>query len=149
MRRSCFRFFHGGRQTSKVTSKISSSSNNFSDTPSSSNKPFLAITAALASGSLASYYLKEKVDKKRLLLEEINENHFNNNLQKRFNKYASIDVYGKGDDEMRMTVYDLFRAILNKPELTDEKLEKLIPENIQWFKENGSPNEVTFSITEY
>ena len=115
----------------------------------SSNKPFFTITAVLGAGTLASIYIKKKVEGNKALSDEINENYFNDNLQKRFNKYATIDIYGEGDDEKRMTIYDLFRAILNKPELTDDKLDKLIKPNLDWFEEKGSPNKVTFSITEY
>lgn len=88
------------------------------------------------------------------LAEESNENHFNINLQKRFNKYATINIYGEGDDELRMTIFDLFRSILNRSDLSDEILKKLVPKNIEWFNENGKNIETgvsdpTFSITEY
>lgn len=103
---------------------------------------------------------RESVKQKKKLADEANENHFNINLQKRFNKYATIDHYGEGDDEFRMTIFDLFRSILNKDksDLTDERLKELVPEKIEWFTSKYTENrknietgvsEPTFSITEY
>jgi Ca2+-binding EF-hand superfamily protein len=149
MRRTILRAFHGGRQAATATNQ-----HNFNQDDEFRFKPFLAILGAIGAGTIIGKYTMETAKQKKKSAEESNESSFSINLQKRFNKYATINIYGEGDDELRMTTFDLFRSILNRSDLSDEVLMKLVPENIEWFTENGKNIEIgvsepSFSITEY